>query len=46
MNKDIYRVIKEGTRCQLHGPKFINEKAYPVPVPVKPFSQIGIDINM
>lgn len=45
MSKDIFKMIKECTRCQLHGPKFINEKACPVPVPVKPFSQVGIDIK-
>lgn len=45
MNKDIYSFIKECPRCQEHGPKFVNEKAYPVSVPVKPFSQIGVDIK-
>jgi hypothetical protein len=45
MNKDIYTYIKECPRCQEHGPKYINEKAYPVSVPIKPFSQLGIDIK-
>ena len=45
MNKEIYQFVKECPRCQEHGTKFINEKAYPVSVPVKPFSQIGIDIK-
>ena len=45
MNKNIYNMVKECDKCQQHGPKYINEKAYPVPVPVKPFAQIGIDIK-
>lgn len=45
INKDIYKMYKECPKCQLHGPKFINEKAYPVPVPIKPFAQIGLDIK-
>ncbi|CEP16787.1 hypothetical protein [Parasitella parasitica] len=38
-------MVKECPKCQEHGPKFINEKAYPVPVTIKPFSQIGLDIK-
>lgn len=45
INKDIHNMIKGCDRCQLHGPKYINEKAYSIPVTVKPFSQIGIDIK-
>lgn len=45
MNKDIYSFIKECPRCQEHGAKYINEKAYPVSVPIKPFAQIGIDVK-
>lgn len=45
MNKDIYSYIKGCPRCQEHGAKYINEKAYPVSVPIKPFAQVGIDIK-
>lgn len=45
MNKDICSYIQECTRCQEHGNKSLNEKAYPVPVPVTPFAQVGIDIK-
>lgn len=45
MNKDIFNFIKECTKCQEHGPKLINEKAYPVSVPVTPFAQLGVDIK-
>lgn len=45
MNKDIYQYVKECPRCQEHGNKFVNEKAYPVPVPITPFTQIGVDIK-
>lgn len=45
MNKDIYKFVQECPRCQEHGNKYLNEKAYPVPVPVIPFAQIGIDIK-
>jgi hypothetical protein len=45
MNKDIFNSIKECIRCQEHGNKTINEKAYPISVPISPFSQLGIDIK-
>ncbi|KAG1079407.1 hypothetical protein G6F42_023783 [Rhizopus arrhizus] len=45
MNKDIYEMVRQCERCQEHGPKKINERAYPVPVPIKPFTQIGLDIK-
>lgn len=45
MNKDIHNMVQSCERCQEHGSKKINEKAHPVPVPIKPFSQIGLDIK-
>lgn len=45
MNRDIHRFIKECPRCQEHGHKTVNERAYPILVPVKPFAQVGIDIK-
>ncbi|GAN04669.1 hypothetical protein MAM1_0070c04130 [Mucor ambiguus] len=38
-------MVKSCERCQEHGPKKINERAHPVPVPVKPFTEIGLDIK-
>lgn len=45
MNKDVHKFFQECPRCQEHGNKYLNEKAYPVPVPVVPFAQVGIDIK-
>ncbi|KAG1115632.1 hypothetical protein G6F42_013892 [Rhizopus arrhizus] len=45
MNKDILKMVQSCERCQEHGPKQINERAHPVPVPVKPFTQVGLDIK-
>ncbi|KAG1084902.1 hypothetical protein G6F42_021603 [Rhizopus arrhizus] len=45
MNKDIYKMVQSCERCQERGPKKINEKAHAVPVPIKPFSQVGLDIK-
>lgn len=45
MNKDIYKMVQSCERCQERGPKKINEKAHPVPVPIKPFSQVGLDVE-
>lgn len=45
MNEYVFTFVKECPRYQEHGHKQLNEYAHPVPVPVAPFQQVGIDVK-
>ena len=45
MTKDIMEYVKKCHRCQRHGKKSLKEELYPVPVSVKPFDRIALDVK-
>ena len=45
MENDIRRMLAECDRCQRLGKRLLNEKLRPIPVPLEPFHQVGIDIK-
>ncbi|KAG1465264.1 hypothetical protein G6F56_004923 [Rhizopus delemar] len=45
MSRDIQEYVKKCPRCQVHGPKSLNEELYPVPVSIKPFDRIALDVK-
>ena len=45
MAQEILEYVKRCHQCQLHGKKTLNEELYPVPVSVKPFDRIALDIK-
>lgn len=45
MNKEIMEYVKKCHRCQLHGKKKLNEELYPVPVSIKPFERVTLDVK-
>src|SRR6478735_3141648 len=45
MAKDILEYVRNCSRCQVFGKKSIKEELYPVPVSVKPFDRIAIDVK-
>ncbi|KAG1137606.1 hypothetical protein G6F37_011120 [Rhizopus arrhizus] len=45
MAHTIQQYVKNCPRCQVHGPKSLNEELYPVPVSTKPFDRIALDVK-
>lgn len=45
MSRDIQEYVKKCPRCQVHNPKSLNEELYPVPVSIKPFDRIALDVK-
>lgn len=45
MAREIQEYIKKCPRCQVHGPKTLREELYPVPVSIKPFDRVALNVK-
>ena len=45
MAKDIFEYVKTCSRCQVFGKKSLKEELYPVPVSIKPFDRVALDVK-
>ena len=43
--KDIINAVKHCDRCQCFGKSIIHEQLHPIPITLKPFSQVSLDIK-